>query len=49
MKNDIKKKEHTYQFKVPKPLWLKLKVKAIQGGKTCNDTLLDLVKRHVQR
>ena len=48
MKNDIKKKEHTYQFKVPKPLWMKLKVKAIQGGKTCNETLIDLVERHVR-
>ena len=49
MKNNTTKKEHTFQFKVPPPLWVKLRVKSLKEGKTCNDTLIDLVKRHVQK
>ena len=38
-----------FQFKVPKPLWKKLRLKALNDDKTANETLIDIVKHHVQR
>ena len=37
-----------YQFRVPRLLWKKLKHNAIENDKTANETLIDLVERHVK-
>ena len=49
MNNDKKKEFSTFQFKIPRPLWKKFKIKAWDNDKTCGETLVDLVEKHVRR
>ena len=47
--NNNDKEFSTFQFKIPRPLWKKFKLKACHNDTTCGKTLIDLIKRHVQR
>ena len=49
MNNEERKQLATFQFKIPRPLWKKFKLKAVGNDKTCTETLIELVQRHVQR
>ena len=48
MNNDKKKEFSTFQFKIPRPLWKKFKLKAYGSDKTCTKALIELVQNHVK-
>ena len=49
MNNNNSKDFSTFQFKIPRPLWKKFKLKACHNDKTCGNTLVELIERHVGR
>ena len=49
MNNEERKQLATFQFKIPRPLWKKFKLKAYGDDKTCTETLIELVQSHVRR
>ena len=55
MNNNNSKDFSTFQFKIPRALWKKFKLVVIQSqietgnDKTCGNTLVELIERHVGR